>query len=699
MEALKKMKRQLYKKGIVVGLIVLFFGASAIPAAFSTTQPTKTEPLPPGRGFLMIPDSLTKSVGMYSPSDGSYLGDLIVDATHLSTPINAVKGPGGNIYVSDQIADSVFVYAPNGTYLYTYADATDGLDNIRGIDFRGTELFISKGGTGGTGGKCIARFSGPHIRLPDFITSTSGIDPFDIIFLPDGSCLIADIAGTTDNIRSYSANGTLLQILFPINFPEQVSFDSLAPGAFLTAGFSANIVRDFELNGTIVQDTPYSGARGVFRLGNGNILATSGAGIQEIQPGTGVIIQTEKTGSGRFIELFATGANQPPNVPSAPNPANGTTNVPINKVLSWTGGDPDPGDYVTYDVYFGTTSPPPKIVSNQSTPSYTPAGLAFNTQYYWKIVSWDNQGATTAGPEWSFMTQINNPPNAPSNPDPQNGAENVSLNKVLTWSGGDPDPGDTVTYDVYFGITSPPPKVINNQSTLSYTPADMNFNEHYYWKIIAWDSGDLSTSSPIWEFFTITDTTPPTTTHTLAGTLGNDDWYISNVTITLVATDDVSGVDTIFIKIDGGSWTAYVAPVVVSVDGEHTVNYYAVDKAGNEETEKTVNFKKDKTPPVFDEYTFTALNALKNKWLCVANVTDATSGIVKVDFYVDDAFVGSDTTAPYEFEYNGKPKTSSQAIAYDAAGHSAMSDLATYVSVNAQQQSYYPQIQILRQYL
>jgi hypothetical protein len=145
------------------------------------------------------------------------------------------------------------------------------------------------------------------------------------------------------------------------------------------------------------------------------------------------------------------GTNRPPKTPSSPNPANGATSIDVNKDVSWIGGDPDPThDTVTYDVYFGTASTPPKVTSNQSTTSYDPGTLAYSTTYYWKIVAWDNHGTTTAGPVWHFTTANvpNSPPGAPSITGQTSGK--VNTNYSYTFVATDPD-GDTLQYYIDWG--------------------------------------------------------------------------------------------------------------------------------------------------------------------------------------------------------------------------------------------------------
>jgi hypothetical protein len=211
---------------------------------------------------------------------------------------------------------------------------------------------------------------------------------------------------------------------------------------------------------------------------------------------------------------FVTVVNNPPNTPSNPDPEDGETGVNLEADLSWTGGDPD-GDSVTYDVYFGTSSPPPQVSYNQSATTYDPDTMINCTTYYWKIVAWDEHGLSNAGDIWDFYTycQVNNPPYEPDNPDPEDGETGVDLDADLSWTGGDPDPGDTVTYDVYFGTSSPPPLVSIDQTETTYDPGTMELCTKYYWKIIAEDEHGAETEGSEWEFTTICNNPPnkPTT--------------------------------------------------------------------------------------------------------------------------------------------------------------------------------------------
>ena len=107
---------------------------------------------------------------------------------------------------------------------------------------------------------------------------------------------------------------------------------------------------------------------------------------------------------GRYYTF--TTENTEPNVPSYPNPPDRKTQIKTTVILNWIGGDED-GDEVTYDVYLGRIYPPVTMVSsNQSEEFYIPPHeLIPDTTYYWQIIAWDSQGASTAGPIWSFTTK------------------------------------------------------------------------------------------------------------------------------------------------------------------------------------------------------------------------------------------------------------------------------------------------------
>ncbi|MCL4266513.1 MAG: VWA domain-containing protein [Anaerolineae bacterium] len=97
----------------------------------------------------------------------------------------------------------------------------------------------------------------------------------------------------------------------------------------------------------------------------------------------------------------------------------------------------------------------------------------------------------------------------------------------------------------------------------------------------------------------IVDTVPPQTAVALDPPLpnGSNDWYTSDITITLSATDVGVGVIETEVSPDGLSWSGYGAPIVFSSEGEFTLYFRSIDLAGNVETAQTIDFKIDKTPP------------------------------------------------------------------------------------------------------
>jgi len=101
----------------------------------------------------------------------------------------------------------------------------------------------------------------------------------------------------------------------------------------------------------------------------------------------------------------------------------------------------------------------------------------------------------------------NSAPAIPSQPSPANNAPGQSVDVDLSWSGSDPD-GDILIYDVYFGTSEDPPLVSEDQPERNYQPDEMQFEQTYYWKIVAKDEHDHSTTGQIWRFTTAANQPP-----------------------------------------------------------------------------------------------------------------------------------------------------------------------------------------------
>jgi hypothetical protein len=184
------------------------------------------------------------------------------------------------------------------------------------------------------------------------------------------------------------------------------------------------------------------------------------------------------------------------------------------------------------------------------------------------------------------------------------------------------------------------------------------------------------------------DKTKPSSVIALEGMVGENNWFISNVTVALTAEDSLSGVNSTFYSFDNIKWEKYVAPFIVSNEGIVSIYFKSVDKAGNIESLKTEVVKIDKTPPTIlaierqpkeDIQPMQAVNIL-------VNITDLVSGIRNVTLsyninngptWTNITMTPNTTTGLYEATIQGQePNTlvKYKIIAYDNAGNQVVED-------------------------
>lgn len=96
------------------------------------------------------------------------------------------------------------------------------------------------------------------------------------------------------------------------------------------------------------------------------------------------------------------------------------------------------------------------------------------------------------------------------------------------------------------------------------------------------------------------DGSPPVTTASLEGTLGDAGWYRSPVDVILQATDEGIGAEETFYRVDRSAWQVYVEPFRVSQEGMTLVEFFSVDRLGNEESVRQLEVGVDTLPPAIE---------------------------------------------------------------------------------------------------
>ncbi|MBY6204285.1 hypothetical protein [Halomonas denitrificans] len=269
------------------------------------------------QGVLLVPESTNDRVMAFDPFDGTLIdADFIpADPTNLSTPIEVLLNDAQDTFlVSDQLEDGVFAYDLTGAPLGLFAPAggidNSILDNVRGmeIDPANGNLLVST--ASGANADAIAEFDPAGNSIGNRVApAAGGMDsPFDVLI--EGSTIFAPSI-TSDAIHEFDLAGSYLGDFAPVDtFPEQMA--PRAGGGYFVANFSGGQegIIEFDAAGTVLNvldDPTLGGYRGVYELGNGNLLVTNGGGVHEMDR-TGTLVETEiGSVSARFISFVQRG--------------------------------------------------------------------------------------------------------------------------------------------------------------------------------------------------------------------------------------------------------------------------------------------------------------------------------------------------------------------------------------------------------
>lgn len=237
--------------------------------------------------YLMVADSSSttgRRVILLDPFDGS-----VVNANYINLNLQAAQTPkhamqvGQEIWVSDQLADAIFVYDVFGTYKYTISGQ---LDNIRGMGFINNTVYVTNdGNANGAIADSVAMYDTSGNRLGHFLTAPA-TSPFGV-FEHNGELLVTDSSEHT--IRRYTYAGASLGVWHSgaIRFPQQIQ--RRPNGNLLVAGFSPPAgVYEYDPSGNFVAlYASGAGARGAIDLGDGGMLYTISTGVFKIPSGGG----------------------------------------------------------------------------------------------------------------------------------------------------------------------------------------------------------------------------------------------------------------------------------------------------------------------------------------------------------------------------------------------------------------------------
>ncbi|MBL9079209.1 MAG: hypothetical protein JNL08_17030 [Planctomycetes bacterium] len=228
---------------------------------------------------VITTNSTTDTMVAFNPVDGSVVSSsLFAIPTTGGTKVAAIQ-VNNEIWMSDQIGDTVTRFDPCGNTLGVIGPTFPGggFDNIRGMTLIGGLVYVTNdgAGNGATANSLVTLdLAGNHVAtIPLSFSSPYSVIPWQ------GDLLVASDAAN-DDVHRYTTAGVSVGTFHNstgLNFAHQIALAS--DGNVWCAGFSTNnVVKLDATSGAILSSFAASGARGVYELANGNVLWTNGSG-------------------------------------------------------------------------------------------------------------------------------------------------------------------------------------------------------------------------------------------------------------------------------------------------------------------------------------------------------------------------------------------------------------------------------------
>ncbi|NIA09775.1 MAG: PKD domain-containing protein [Nitrospiraceae bacterium] len=365
-----------------------------------------------------------------------------------------------------------------------------------------------------------------------------------------------------------------------------------------------------------------------------------------------------------FIPMSIADTNQPPHADFYWTPSSG---IKTGDTVTFHDNSTDDGTIIAWEWDFGDGNY--SIIQNPTHVYYN------NGRYDVTLRVIDNNGSNDSVTKQ--ITILNRPPVADAGPDQ---VVNVTL-VSFDGSGSSDMDGTIVTYRWNFGDG----KTGTGETTTHNYSSDGKY-------VVTLNVTDNDGASDEDTCNVTVDTVAPVTNISFNGTEGNNGWYTSNVTVTILPSDATSGVDTTYYSINGGNWTNYTSPFIISDNGETAIEFYSIDKAGNKEAVENSTIKIEKTAPnvsinkpkegYFYFFGRQLFPTVRDKTIVLGRitvevtVTSTPSGINFVRFYVDGTVKYNDTESPYTWMWGmslGRHTLKVEAV--DMAGHNASKEM------------------------